>query len=330
MKIKGKKVFITGAGGFIGSHVVEEAVKSGAKVTALIHYNSQNSFGNLELLDKKILAKIRIITGDITDPFFILRETQGFDFIFHLAALIPIPYSYVAPQTYVETNIKGTLNMLEATRINNLKKLLITSTSETYGTAQYAPIDEKHPLQGQSPYSASKIGADKLAESYFLSFNLPVSIVRPFNTFGPRQSARAVIPTIISQILSGKTTIKLGSLSPVRDFTFVKDTARAFVMSAESEKNIGEIVNFGTGKGVTIQEVKEMIEKIIGRKIAVECDKQRIRPEKSEVFKLICDNKKAKRITGWKPEYSLEEGIKETIDFIREHLDLYKPDIYNI
>ncbi|MFZ5982562.1 MAG: GDP-mannose 4,6-dehydratase, partial [Patescibacteria group bacterium] len=213
---------------------------------------------------------------------------------------------------------------------NNLKKLLITSTSETYGTAQYAPIDEKHPLQGQSPYSASKIGADKLAESYFLSFNLPVSIVRPFNTFGPRQSARAVIPTIISQILSGKTTIKLGSLSPVRDFTFVKDTARAFVMSAESEKNIGEIVNFGTGKGVTIQEVKEMIEKIIGRKIAVECDKQRIRPEKSEVFKLICDNKKAKRITGWKPEYSLEEGIKETIDFIREHLDLYKPDIYNI
>lgn len=330
MKIKGKRVFITGAGGFIGSHLVEQAVAGGAKVTALVHYNSQNSYGNLELLDKKILNKIEIISGDVNDPFFILKKTRGFDFIFHLAALIPIPYSYAAPQSYIETNIKGTLNVLEATKINKVPKLMITSTSETYGTARYTPIDEKHPLQGQSPYSASKIGADKLAESFFLSFGLPVTVVRPFNTFGPRQSARAVIPTIISQILAGKKTIKLGSLSPVRDFTYVKDTARAFIKAAESEKNLGEAVNFGTGRGVTIGEVKETIENIIGKKVRVICDQQRVRPQKSEVLELICDNQKAQKITGWKPEYSLEEGLRETVDFIKENMHLYKPDIYNI
>lgn len=330
MKIKGKKVFITGAGGFIGSHVVEAAIEAGARVTALIHYNSQNSYDNLELLDRKIIKQIKIITGDITDPFFMLRETKGFDFIFHLAALIPIPYSYIAPQAYIRTNIEGTLNILEATRINKISKLLVTSTSETYGTAKYAPIDENHPLQGQSPYAASKIGADKLAESYFLSFNLPVTIIRPFNTFGPRQSARAVIPTIISQILSGKDAIKLGSLSPVRDFNFVKDIARAFIESAECEINLGEVVNFGTGIGVTIGNLSRMIEKMIGGKIKIICDKQRIRPEKSEVFKLICDNRKAKKIVGWKPKYSLEKGLKETIDFIDKHPNLYKPDVYNL
>lgn len=329
MELKEKKIFITGAGGFIGSHLVEEAVKTGATVTALVHYNSKNNFGNLELLEKNVIKKVRVISGDICDPFFLLKVTKEQDLIFHLAALIPIPYSYVAPQSFVQTNINGTLNILEAVRINNISKVLITSTSETYGTAVYAPIDEEHPLQGQSPYSASKIGADKIAESYYLSFNLPIVTVRPFNTFGPRQSARAVIPSIISQALS-QPKIKVGSLSPVRDFTYVKDTVHGFIKAAESEKSVGEVINLGTGIGVTIKEVKDRIENILNKKIEVEEDSARIRPEKSEVLKLICDNKKAKDLLGWEPSYTLDDGLRETIDFVSKNLNLYKTEIYNI
>lgn len=330
MNIKGKKIFITGAGGFIGSHLVEETVRYGAKVTALVHYNSRNNFGNLELISKDILNSVKIIAGDIRDPFFLIKATKGFDIVYHLAALIPIPYSYDVPQSYIETNVNGTLNILEAAKINEITMLLITSTSETYGTAQYTPIDELHPLQGQSPYSASKIGADKLAESYFLSFNLPVTIIRPFNTFGPRQSSRAIIPTIISQILVGNKSIKLGLLSPIRDFTYVKDIIQAFIKSSECGKNFGEVVNFGTGIGISIGELKEKIEEIVGKKIEVKEDKGRIRPERSEVFKLICDNKKAKEIVGWEPKYNLEDGLNETIEFISRNLYLYKTEIYNI
>lgn len=329
MDLKGKKVFITGAGGFIGSHLVEEVIKTGAMVTALIHYNSRNNFGNLELLKKNILKEVKVVSGDVCDPFFLLRATKEQDVIFHLAALIPIPYSYIAPQSFVQTNINGTLNILETVRINNISKVIITSTSETYGTAVYAPIDEKHPLQGQSPYSASKIGADKIAESYYLSFNLPVVIVRPFNTFGPRQSARAVIPSIISQSLS-QPKIRVGSLSPVRDFTYVKDTVRGFIKAAESEKSVGELINLGTGVGATINEVKNKIENILGKKIEVEEDSARIRPGKSEVLKLICDNKKAKELLGWEPSYTLDEGLKEVVDFISKNLSLYKTEIYNV
>jgi len=294
-----------------------------------VHYNSRNDFGNLELLDDETKEQIEIVSGDIRDPFFILRATKDIDAIFHLAALIPIPYSYVAPQSFFETNVQGTMNLLEAVRFNNIERIAVTSTSETYGTAQYTPIDEKHPSQGQSPYSASKIGADKLAESYYLSFDLPVVTVRPFNTFGPRQSARAVIPTIISQALV-RDKIKLGSLTAVRDFTYVKDTAEAFVAAVSSDKSIGQVINFGTGVGTEISKVKEEVEKIMGKKIEVETDEQRIRPKKSEVWELICDSTKAKDLTGWQPVRSLNEGLAETVEFIANHPEIYKPDIYNI
>ncbi len=294
-----------------------------------MHYNSRNDFGNLELLDDETKEQIEIVSGDIRDPFFILRATKDIDAIFHLAALIPIPYSYVAPQSFFETNVQGTMNLLEAVRFNNIERIAVTSTSETYGTAQYTPIDEKHPSQGQSPYSASKIGADKLAESYYLSFDLPVVTVRPFNTFGPRQSARAVIPTIISQALV-RDKIKLGSLTAVRDFTYVKDTAEAFVAAVSSDKSIGQVINFGTGVGTEISKVKEEVEKIMGKKIEVETDEQRIRPKKSEVWELICDSTKAKDLTGWQPVRSLNEGLAETVEFIANHPEIYKPDIYNI
>lgn len=326
-----KNVLVTGAAGFIGSNLVERLVEQGKKVRAFVHYNSQNSWGNLERLPKDILSEVEIFTGNIEDPFAVKKAVAGQDTVLHLAALIGIPYSYVAPESYVNTNIKGTLNVLQAALDEKIEKIVHTSTSETYGTALYAPIDEKHPLQGQSPYSASKIGADKIAESYFLSFDLPVATIRPFNTFGPRQSARAVIPTIISQALTTKNNIiKLGSLTPLRDLTYVKDTADGFIKIAESDKTVGEVTNVGNGKCISIGDLAEMIISKINPEIKIVEESQRVRPEKSEVMKLLCDNSKAKEIAGWEPKYTLEEGIEETINFIKDNLSYYKPEIYNV
>lgn len=326
---KGKKVFVTGAGGFIGSHVVEELVLNGADVTALVHYNASSYINNLRFVSKEILSKVDIKFGDVTDAFQMQTLTKNSDVILHLAALIGIPYSYSAPAAYVAANINGTLNLLEAARNNSISKIVVTSTSETYGTAIYTPIDEKHPMQGQSPYSATKIGADKIAESYFLSFNLPVCVFRPFNTFGPRQSMRAVIPTIITQALNSKE-IKLGSLSPVRDMVFVKDTARGFLMAGMEEKSTGEVLSVGTGTGATVGEIADMILKILGSDKKIVEDSQRVRPEKSEVFKLICDNRKAKELLNWTPQYTLEEGLKETISFIQKNINSYEADKYTV
>ncbi len=326
---KGKKVFVSGAGGFIGSHLVEELIMNGADVTALVHYNASSYIGNLRFVPKEILSKVDIKFGDVTDAFQMQTLTKNSDLIFHLAALIGIPYSYSAPAAYVSANINGTMNMLEAVRNNSLSKIVITSTSETYGTAIYTPIDEKHSLQGQSPYSATKIGADKIAESYFLSFNLPVSVFRPFNTFGPRQSMRAVIPTIITQALFSKE-IKLGSLSPVRDMVFVKDLVQGFLLTGMEDRSTGEVINAGTGVGTTIGEIADLVLKITGSDKKIVEDTQRVRPEKSEVLKLICDNKKAKEILNWSPQYSLEEGLKETISFIQKNINSYEADKYTV
>jgi NAD dependent epimerase/dehydratase len=330
MNYTGKKVLVTGAAGFIGSHLTEELVKAGAKVTALVHYNSNSNTNNLRFLPKEILSEVEIVFGDIQDGFLMNSLSKGKEIIFHLAALIGIPYSYVAPAAYVSTNITGTLNMLEAARSQGVQKLLVTSTSETYGTALYAPIDEKHPIQGQSPYSATKIGADKLAESYFLSFNLPVCVFRPFNTFGPRQSTRAVIPTIVSQVLSDSNEIRLGSLDPVRDMLYVKDTARGFMMAALVDSTIGEVVSVGTGRGDTIGEIVALVQKICGTEKEVIAENQRIRPEKSEVMKLICDYSKAKALFDWDPQYSLEQGLSEVVEFMKENRPEIDPTKYAI
>jgi NAD dependent epimerase/dehydratase len=327
---RGKNVFITGADGFIGSHLTEALVRSGARVKAMSLYNSFGSWGNLEHLPKDVLSQIEVFQGDVTDPFSVKKGVAGSDAVFHLASLIAIPYSYVAPQSYVSTNVMGTLNVMQACLESGVSKVVHTSTSETYGTAQYVPIDEKHPMQGQSPYSASKIGADKIAESYFLSFGLPVATIRPFNTYGPRQSARAIIPTVISQVLAGKTTLSLGSLDPVRDFTFVLDTVEGFLSVARSEKATGTVVNVGQGSGVTIGETVQMIVDLMGRKVAIEEDKARVRPDKSEVMRLICDNKKAVELCGWKPKTSLKDGLLQTIAYIEKNLASYKPEIYNV
>jgi len=325
-----KNILITGAGGFIGAHITEELVKSGTNVRAFVHYNSRNDWGLLELLPDDIKNKIDVFSGDIQDNIAIRKAVKDVDIVFHLAALIGIPYSYIAPESYINTNIKGTLNVMQACLDEGVKKVVHTSTSEVYGTAKYVPIDEKHPLQGQSPYSASKIGADKIAESYYLSFNLPVATIRPFNTFGPRQSARAVIPTIISQALSSGI-IELGSLTPVRDLTYVRDTVNGFIKVAESSKSIGEVINIGNGKGITIGELTEKIISLIEiPDLKISCDEKRIRPEKSEVMELICDNSKAKKLLGWEPKHSLDEGLKETINWIKEHQRQYKSGIYNV
>ncbi|MFN3759504.1 MAG: GDP-mannose 4,6-dehydratase [Algoriphagus aquaeductus] len=330
MNYQGKKVLVTGAAGFIGSHLTEELVKAGAEVTALVHYNSNSNIANLKYLEPHIQSSLKIVFGDITDSFLMNQLSDGKDVVFHLAALIGIPYSYVAPAAYVSANITGTLNMLEAARSQKVGKLVVTSTSETYGTAIYAPIDEKHPMQGQSPYSATKIGADKIAESYFLSFALPVCIFRPFNTFGPRQSTRAVIPTIISQVLSDSKEIRLGSLDPVRDMLFVKDTARGFMLAGLESKSSGEVVSVGTGRGVTIGEIVEMVQKICGTNKPVIAQNERIRPEKSEVMKLICDYSKAKNLLGWEPLYSLELGLTEAIEFMKINKPEFDPSSYAI
>lgn len=323
MNIKNKNVVVTGAGGFIPSHLTEELVRRGANVKALVHYNSRNDNGMLRLADPELVDKVEILHGDITDPYYVKQVTKDADVVFHLAALIGIPYSYIAPEQYVNVNIKGTLNVLQAALENGVGKVVHTSTSETYGTAIYTPIDESHPLQGQSPYSASKIGADKLAESYYLSFDLPVATIRPFNTFGPRQSARAVIPTIISQALV-TDEIHVGSLDPVRDMTFVKDTVNGFIAVATSEKSVGEVINVGTGKGHTIGDILSTILKIVDKEyIKIATDVQRVRPVKSEVMELICDNSKAKRLADWEPQYTLEEGLRLTVDWFKGHTNLY-------
>lgn len=325
-----KKILVTGADGFIGSHLTEELVKKGHKLKAFVYYNSFNSWGWIDTLPKDVLKEIEVFAGDIRDPNGVREAMKGIDEVFHLAALIAIPFSYHSPDAYVDTNIKGTLNVLQAARALETSRVLITSTSEVYGTAQYVPIDEDHPYQGQSPYSATKIGADRLAESFYRSFNLPLTIVRPFNTYGPRQSARAVIPTIISQLLAGKETIELGSLTPTRDFNYVKDTAKGFIKIAESEKTVGEEINIATGTEISIGRLAEELIKQINPKAKIHCDEQRLRPEKSEVNRLLGSNEKIKRLTGWEPKYSLEQGIALTIAFIRDNMDKYKTNVYNV
>lgn len=330
MELKGKKVLITGSEGCIGSHLTEKLVKKGADVTALVQYNSFNNWGWLETFDKEVLKSINVVTGDIREYDGMKKIIKGQEAVFHLAALIAIPYSYHSPMAYVKTNIEGTTNVLEACKEFGVEKIVHTSTSEAYGTALYAPIDEKHPLQGQSPYSASKIGADKIAESYFKSFNTPVATIRPFNIYGPRQSARAVIPTIISQIVSGMKEIKLGALSPTRDFNYVKDIAEAFIKIAESDKTIGEVINAGTGKEISIGDLADKIIKVIGKDVKIVCDEERLRPKNSEVNRLLCNNTKIKELTEWRPQYTLEEGLTETIQWIEKNMQYFKPDIYNV
>lgn len=325
-----KKVLVTGSDGFIGSHLVEELVKDGYEVRAFALYNSFNTWGWLDSLPKETLEKIDVFTGDIRDPNAVRTAMKDMDAVLHLAALIAIPFSYYAPDAYVDTNIKGTLNVLQAARDLGTKRVLVTSTSEVYGTAQYVPIDEKHPYQGQSPYSATKIGADRIAESFYRSFNLPVTIVRPFNTFGPRQSARAVIPTIITQLLAGKTEIKLGSLAPTRDFNYVKDTARGFIEILKSDKTIGEEINIATQREISIGQLAEELIRQINPEARIVCDEQRLRPEKSEVERLLGANGKIKRLTDWEPKYTFEEGLAETIEWLKQNLDKYKIDIYNV
>lgn len=324
------KVLITGAGGFIGSHLVEICIEQDFDVNAFVHYNSRNSWGWLE--DSECLNEINIISGDIRDYDSVFNALKGCDAVFHLAALIGIPYSYISPLAYIRTNVEGTYNILQAARELNVGNIMITSTSETYGTAQYIPIDESHPMVGQSPYSASKIAADELAISYARSFKLPVKIIKPFNVYGPRQSARAIIPTIIIQILRGHNKIKLGTLSPTRDFTFVKDTVNGFIEVFKSEKLFGEITNIGMNNEISIGDIAELIAGLLKKKIEIDIEKKRIRPDDSEVIRLKCDNSKISSNTDWKPEYTLEEGIRETIEWFTdpENLKKYKTDIYNV
>lgn len=323
------KALVTGADGFIGSHLVEHLIEKGLEVKAFTYYNSFNTWGWIDTFSKEKQKEIEIFSGDIRDPNGVRKAMEGIDVVFHLAALIAIPFSYHSPDSYVDTNIKGTLNVLQAARDFGTR-VLVTSTSEVYGTAQYVPIDEKHPFQGQSPYSATKIGADRLAESFFRSFNLPVTIVRPFNTYGPRQSARAVIPTIITQLLNGYEEIKLGSLTPTRDFNYVKDTVSGFYEIYKSDKTIGEEINIATQKEISIGELAQEIISQINKNAKIICQEERLRPEKSEVNRLLGCNKKILELTDWEPLFDLEQGIKETIKWIQNNLQSYKADIYNI
>ena len=325
-----KKVLVTGADGFIGSHLTESLLEKGYDVKAFAYYNSFNTWGWLDTLPKEKLDQIEVFTGDIRDPNGVREAMKGVDGVFHLAALIAIPFSYHSPDSYVDTNIKGTLNVLQAARDLGTEKIMVTSTSEVYGTAQYVPIDEKHPFQGQSPYSATKIGADRLAESFYRSFNLPVAIVRPFNTFGPRQSARAVIPTIITQLLAGREEIKLGSLTPTRDFNYVKDTAAGFIAIAEADKTVGQEINIATQREISIGDLAKEIIAQINPDAKIVCDEQRLRREKSEVNRLLGANAKIKELTDWKQQYTFEQGIAETIAWIRQNMAAYKTDIYNV
>lgn len=332
MRLKGKKILVTGADGFIGSHLVEQLIDEGASVRAFCYYNSFNSWGWLDTFSKELLDKIEIFTGDVRDSNGVRTAMKDIDIVFHLAALIAIPYSYHSPEAYVDTNVKGTLNIVQAAKDLGVERVLVTSTSEVYGTAQYIPIDEKHPRQGQSPYSATKIGADCIAESFYRSFDLPLTIVRPFNTYGPRQSARAIIPTIITQLLNGNTEIFLGDLTPTRDLVFVKDTARGFIEIALNDSLIGQDVNIATKNEISIGELANELIQQINPNAKIIQDPERMRPSKSEVFRLYGDNSKLMEATNWKPETSLAEGIKETIEWFRvpENLKSYKSNIYNI
>ena len=328
--LNNKTVLVTGADGFIGSHLTERLVKEGAKVKALSQYNSFNNWGWLEDVDCK--DDIEVLCGDVRDANYMREITKGVDIIFHLAALIAIPYSYIAPDSYIDTNIKGTLNVCQAARDNGVSKTIITSTSEVYGTAQYVPIDEKHPKQPQSPYSATKIGADAIAKSFYNAFELPITIARPFNTYGPRQSARAIIPTIITQIASGKKEIKLGDLTPTRDFNYVKDTCSGFVALAKCDKTDGEEINIGSNYEISMKDTLNLIKEIMNSDVEFVTDEQRLRPKKSEVNRLWCDNTKIKELTGFKPEYDIRKGLEETVKWFSnsENLKKYKVDIYNV
>ncbi len=323
-----KKVLVTGAGGFIGSHLVEKCIEEGFEVKAFVRYNSKNNWGWLE--KSPVKNEIEVITGDIRDYDSVSNAAEGCEGVFHLAALIGIPYSYVSPLAYIKTNIEGTYNILQTAKERNLNNIIITSTSETYGTAQRVPIDEDHPLVGQSPYSASKIAADQIALSYHKSFGLPVKIVRPFNTYGPRQSARAIIPTIITQILNGKTELDLGNTRPTRDLTYVQDTANGFIEIFKSDVLVGSVTNIGMNEEISVEELANSIAGLLGIKISIKEDKQRVRPENSEVERLRCDNTKLMQNTGWKPEYDLTKGLNETINWLRENLNSYKANIYNV
>lgn len=329
MTWQGRTVLVTGAAGFIGSHLVERCLGEGAKVRAFVHYNSRNHWGHLEDFLPHQRQDIEIISGDLRDPGRIDTAVDGADVVFHLGALIAIPYSYVAPQDFVMTNIVGTLNVLEAARRHGTERVVHTSTSEVYGTAQYVPIDERHPLIGQSPYAATKIGADQIALSYHRSFDVPVTIARPFNTYGPRQSARAVIPAIIAQALTQKH-VMLGATFPTRDLNFVADTVDGFVKIAETDAAIGEVINLGTGREVSVGDVAAAIIRLVGRDIPVVFDANRVRPDASEVERLLADASKAKTLVGWEPRHSLDEGLRATIDWIRQHLDQYKPTVYAV
>ena len=324
------KILVTGAGGFIGSHLTERLVECGYDVRTFVHYNSFNTWGWLDTLPKAVIGDIEIVQGDIRDPYGVDKAVKEVDAIFHLAALIAIPFSYHSPDVYIDTNIKGTLNVLQAARRHSVSKVLVTSTSEVYGTAQYVPIDEKHPFQGQSPYSATKIGADRLAESFYRSFQVPVTIVRPFNTYGPRQSARAVIPTIITQLLSGSKEIRLGSLTPTRDFNYVKDTVNGFIEIYKSDLTVGEEINIATQNEIQIGQLAGELIHQINPDAVIICDGQRLRPEKSEVNRLLGCNEKIMRLTDWRPRYTFEEGLAETIAFLKDNMDRYKIDIYNV
>jgi NAD dependent epimerase/dehydratase len=336
MKLTNKKILVTGACGFIGSHLTEKLVQLGYDVRAFVFYNSFNSWGWLDYSPEEIRKNIEVFAGDIRDPHGIKRAMKGCNVVFHLAALISIPYSYHSPDTYIDTNVKGTLNVIQSAKEVEIEKVIHTSTSEVYGTARYVPIDEEHPLQGQSPYSASKIGADQIAMSFYLSFGTPVAIIRPFNTYGPRQSARAVIPTIIGQLASAEDKIKLGSLYPTRDFSYVKDVVQGFIAVAESDHSVGEVINIGSNYEISVKDTVNLLIELMGADITVETDTQRIRPENSEVERLWADNSKAKKLTGWAPEYGGREGFKlGLIDTCKwfsnsDNLKLYKPGMYNL
>ena len=332
MKLKGKKILVTGTDGFIGSHLVEKLLEENCEVKAFVYYNSFNSWGWLDTFPEEKIKNVEIFTGDVRDPNGVKMAVKDVDIVFHLAALIGIPFSYHSPDSYIDTNIKGTLNILQAAMNSGIERVVVTSTSEVYGTAQYVPIDEKHPLQGQSPYSASKIGADKIAESFYRSFETPVVIARPFNTYGPRQSARAVIPTIITQLLNGSREVRLGSLYPTRDLNFVTDVCKGFIALAECDEAIGREVNIGSGEEISIGDLAKLIISMINRDAEIVSEDVRKRPEKSEVKRLLCDNRLIQKLSGWKPEVPLEEGLIKTIEWFRnkENIGRYKCNTYNV
>jgi NAD dependent epimerase/dehydratase len=336
MELKNKRILVTGADGFIGSHLTEALVRSGHDVRAFVLYNSNNSWGWLDESEPEVLRSLDVFSGDIRDPHGVRAAMKGCDVVMHLAALIAIPYSYHSPDTYVDTNVKGTLNVVQAARELGVQRVVHTSTSEVYGTARQVPISEEHPLQGQSPYSASKIGADQIALSFHLSFETPVTVIRPFNTYGPRQSARAVIPTIITQIAAGASRLKLGAVHPTRDFNYVQDTVRGFMAVAQADAAVGQVVNVGSNYEISIGDTAALIAKLMGRDVAIECDEQRLRPTGSEVERLWADNRRAEQLAGWTPAYAglpgLERGLLETIEWFGNPANLrrYKTGIYNI